>query len=160
MQTVGVILILSACLLIDKTYRKRSMHGVVVLGELCSFFGHIKNRLTLGVRPLSVLVSGLEAPELERLGFLEALAGGEVPVNAYRNIKSELYLSSGTCALIEDFFNFATRGTVNDVEKSCIEILSVLNEEYRVKKENTTVKCRLVRVVLLSLGLGLAVTVI
>ena len=160
MQTVGVILILSACLLIDRAYKERSMHGVVVLGELCSFFGHIKNRLALGVRPLSVLVRGLEAPELKKLGFLGALAAGDVPIDAYRGIKGELYLSSGTSALIEDFFNFATRGTVNGVEKSCAEILSVLNEEYKMKKEDVTVKCRLVRVVLLSIGLGLAVTVI
>ncbi len=160
MQTVGVILILSACLLIDRAYKERSVRGVLIQRELCALFENFKNRLPQGMRPMSVLVSGLELAELKKLGFIDALACGEVPAAAYRAVRGKLYLSAKADSVIEDFFSFATRGTGEDMERGCTAVLAMLSGELAVMEENVQVKCRLMRVVLLSLGLGLAVTVI
>ena len=160
MRTVGVILILSACLLIDRAYKERVFRAALVLSELSELFRHLDLSLSFKMQPVSSLVSGIELPILENTGLLPGLRSGSVPSAVYNSVRKNLGLSCEIDGVLADFFNYSGKGTGEDMRDGCRRVLSILSEEYKRAEENARVKARLMRVVLLSLGLGLAITVI
>lgn len=160
MRAVGVILILFACLLIDNAYRRYLERRVRVLEEMCELFTTICNRLPEGVRPLSSLVVGLELCELSKCGFLNALLVGDSPLAAYKKAAPELGLGESVDTRVTDFFEYGVRGTAAKAEQCAKSVLAALEKERGSVKENTDLRLKLLRVVLLSVGLGLGISVI
>ena len=160
MRAIGVVLILFACLLIERTYRKRIFYKERVLFELCEFFGAVVNGLSQSVRPISELASGVELPELLASGFLGDVLDGKVIADAYENAREALSVSEKIDTYLRGFFKYGIHGTRKEALEAASLVLRELKDEHASMRGQCEVKARLMRVILISLGIGIGIAVI
>ena len=160
MLFVGVLILICCLFFAWREYAIYLGREMRETSELLAFLKHMRERMSCYLEPISAWIGEYSTPELERLGFIAALRGGEDIRSVFDNCLSEMCVSQEVSDAFKETLREMGDGYLDtelDALGAAVDRLTTLGERVNDDYRN---KIKASGAMLAAVAIGVAVLVI